>query len=96
MGVIGCVNGAFLMAVWWLFGPQIRRFWTANFDPNSHEISPLSEFQSAGFVTVLEQFSVAVLMAVRYQLSCIFLLRTARKASLATSSSQTAYARFCD
>jgi hypothetical protein len=96
MGVIGCVNGAFLMAVWWLFGPQIRRFWTANFDPNSHQISPLSEFQSAGFVTVLEQFSVAVLMAVRCQLLCILLRWIARKTWAATHSNQTTYAMICE
>jgi hypothetical protein len=60
------------------FGPQIRRFRTVTFGPNSHQISSLSEFQSAGFVPVSVQFLVAVLMAVRLRFTCILVQRIAR------------------
>jgi hypothetical protein len=48
------------------------------------------------FASLLGQIPVAVLMAVRCQLSCILLLRTARKISIATYSHQIVYAKLCD
>jgi len=48
------------------------------------------------FASLLGQIPVAVLMAVRYQLSCILLLRTAREVSIATYSHQIVYATLCD
>jgi len=47
-------------------------------------------------VALLVQVLVAVLMAVRFQLLCILLQRTARAVSAATYTSQSAYATICD
>jgi hypothetical protein len=59
-----------------------------------------SDFQSAVFLVDLPHFlgqiPVAVLMAVRCQLSCILLLRIARKVAIATYSHQTVYATLCE
>jgi hypothetical protein len=48
------------------------------------------------FAALLGQIPVAVLMAVRCQLSCILLLRIARKVAIATYSHQTVYATICE
>ena len=48
------------------------------------------------FASLLGQIPVAVLMAVRCQLSCILLLRIARKVAIATYSHQTVYATICE
>jgi hypothetical protein len=48
------------------------------------------------FASLLGQIPVAVLMAVRCQLSCILLLRTARKVAMATYSHQIVYATLCE
>ena len=48
------------------------------------------------FASLLGQIPVAVLMAVRCQLSCILLLRIARKVAIATYSHQTVYATLCE
>ena len=44
---------------------------------------------------LLVQFSVTVLMAVRFQLSCILVRQTAKRVSASTPSYQITYATLC-
>jgi len=77
-----------LMAVWRLF---CSNFTSLRVCFNSNTIQAKTYL-----VALLVQVLVAVLMAVRFQLLCILLQRTARAVSAATNTSQSAYATICD